>query len=61
VWQILKKCDYHVDFRGGDLPESHLVHTIYLNLEKEIDKTCEEMAKVFGLEYVLPGTPEIGH
>jgi predicted deacylase len=61
IWQILKEGDYHIDFRGGDLPESHLVHTIYLNIGKEIDKKCEEMAKVFGLEYVLPGSPEIGH
>jgi hypothetical protein len=61
VWQILKNCDHHVDFRGGDLLESHLVHTIYLRIGEEIDKTCEEMAKVFGLEYVLLGTPEIGH
>lgn len=61
LWQILKQNNFHIDFRGGDLPESHLVHTIYLKLGEEIDKTCEEMAKVFGLEYVLPGTPEIGH
>lgn len=60
-YQILKKADYHVDFRGGDLPESHLVHTIQLRMGTEIDKTTEAMAKVFGLEYVLPGTPEIGH
>ncbi len=58
---ILSEADYHVDFRGGDLPESHLVHTIYLRIAEEIDETCETMAKVFGLEYVLPGTPEIGH
>ena len=61
LFTILKQADYHVDFRGGDLPESHLEHTIYLRMGKEIDGTCETMAKVFGLEYVLPGTPEIGH
>ena len=61
LFGILSKANYHVDFRGGDLPESHLVHTIYLRIGKEIDETCEKMAKVFGLEYVLPGTPEIGH
>jgi predicted deacylase len=60
-YQILSKADYHVDFRGGDLPESHLVHTIQLRIGEEIDDTTEMMAKVFGLEYVLPGTPEIGH
>jgi len=61
LFAILSKADYHVDFRGGDLPESHLEHTIYLRIGEEIDGTCETMAKVFGLEYVLPGTPEIGH
>lgn len=61
VMEILTKADYHVDYRGGDLPESHLVHTIYPRIGKEIDATCETMAKVFGLEYVLPGTPEISH
>ncbi len=61
LFTILMQADYHVDFRGGDLPESHLEHTIYLKMGKEIDRTCETMAKVFGLEYVLPGTPEIGH
>jgi len=61
VWQILKVCDYHVDFRGGELPESHLVHTIYLKIEEKIDKVCLEMAKAFGLDYVLPSTPDIGH
>jgi predicted deacylase len=61
LFTILKEADYHVDFRGGDLPESHLDHTIYLRIGREIDGTCENMAKAFGLEYVLPGTPEIGH
>lgn len=61
VFKILSKASYHVDFRGGDLNESHLVHTIYLRSGKETDEICEAMAKVFGLEYVLPGTPEISH
>ena len=58
---IIAKADYHVDFRGGDFPESHLVHTIFLRTGGEIDEAAEEMAKVFGFEYVLPGTPEISH
>ena len=60
-YQILSKADYHVDFRGGDLPESHLVHTIQLRVGDKIDETTEAMAKAFGLEYVLPGAPDIGH
>ena len=60
-FKILNKADYHIDFRGGDLPESHLVHTIQLRVGSKVDKTTGAMAKAFGLEYVLPGTPEIGH
>jgi len=58
---IILKSDYHVDLRGGDLNESHLVHTIFLRIGEEIDGKCEEMAKIFGLEYVRPETPETGH
>jgi len=61
LFKVLKACDMHVDLRGGDLPESHLAHTIQLRVGGPIDEKTGEMAKVFGLEYVLPGTPEIGH
>jgi len=61
LFRLIKESRYHVDFRGGDLPESHLDHTIYLRIGEPIDETSEEMAKAFGLRYVLPGTPEIGH
>jgi len=61
LFEILGKANYHVDFRGGDLPESHLAHTIYARIGQKIDETSEMMVKVFGLEYVLPGTPDIGH
>jgi len=61
LFQVLRRCDMHVDFRGGDLPESHLVHTIQLRIGRPIDEKTLELAKVFGLPYVLPGTPEIGH
>jgi predicted deacylase len=59
--EVILKSDYHVDFRGGDLNSSHLVHTIYLRIGREIDSASEEMAKVFGFKYILPGTPDIGH
>jgi predicted deacylase len=59
--EVILNSDYHIDFRGGDLNSSHLVHTIYLRIGKDIDNTSENMAKVFGLRYVLPGTPDIGH
>ena len=61
LFEIIKESKYHIDFRGGDLPESHLDHTIYLRIGEPIDETCETLAKVFGLGYVLPGTPDIGH
>ena len=61
VYDILSKADYHIDFRGGDLPESHLQHTIYDKLGDELDEVAETMAKAAGFKYVLPGTPEIGH
>lgn len=61
VYEILSKADYHIDFRGGDLPESHLSHTIYDKLGTELDDVAETMAKAAGYKYVLPGTPEIGH
>jgi len=61
VYDILSKSDYHIDFRGGDLPESHLQHTIYDRIGSDIDDVAETMAKAAGYKYVLPGTPEIGH
>ena len=61
LFKIIEKTDYHIDFRGGDLPESHLEHTIFLRIGKTIDSDSELLAQVFGLEYVLPGTPDIGH
>jgi predicted deacylase len=61
LYQILSKANYQIDFRGGDLPESHLSHTIYPRIGEKIDETSELIAKAFGLQYVLPGTPDIGH
>jgi len=60
--EVILKSNYHVDLRGGDLDESHLVHTIYAKrIDKKVDEVSEEMAKVVGYEYVLPGTPDIRH
>ena len=61
LFNILKKANYHLDFRGGDLNESHLVHSIYVKIGNEIDQVAETMAKVAGYNYVLPGTPDIYH
>ena len=46
--------DFHVDFRGGDLHESHVEHTITSITGSSIDETCIDMAKAFGLRYILP-------
>jgi len=61
VFDILSKVDYHIDFRGGDFPESHLQHTIYNKIGNNLDEVAETMAKTAGFKYVLPGTPAIGH
>ena len=53
LFNVLRACDMHVDFRGGDLPESHLTHTIQLRVGDPIDETTGEMARVFGLETLL--------
>ena len=53
--------DYHVDLRGGELTESHLQHTIYLQGVGEMDKTLEAMGVVFGLRYCLPSRTDISH
>jgi len=48
------KSDFHVDFRGGDLHESHIEHTITSVTGENIDEKCIELAKAWGLRYVLP-------
>jgi predicted deacylase len=53
--------DYHVDLRGGELTESHLQHTIYLQDGGAMDETLEAMGVVFGLRYCLPSRVDISH
>jgi uncharacterized protein len=53
--------NYHVDLRGGELYESHLQHTIFLQIGKELDKTMKHMGVIFGLPYALPTRIDIGH
>ena len=59
--EFILESDFHVDLRGGELEESHLQHTIYLQLGQDIDKTLKEMGIVFGLRYCLPSRPDISH
>lgn len=58
---FILKSDYHVDLRGGELTESHLQHSIFLQIGAGIDKSLKEMGVVFGLRYCLPGRPDIPH
>ena len=30
------QAEYHIDFRGGDLHESHVVHTIYPQRDEDV-------------------------
>lgn len=50
----LLKSDVHVDFRGGDLHESHVEHTITSVTGGELDQKCIDLANVFGIRFTLP-------
>jgi predicted deacylase len=43
LFQLVREADYHVDFRGGDLPESHLDHTIFLKIGEPIDDRAHQL------------------
>jgi len=58
---VIAKTDYHVDLRGGELLESHLPHTIYLQDAGDLNTTLHEMGTVFGLPYCLPSRKDISH
>ena len=51
--EVILGSDYHVDLRGGELLESHLVHTIYLQGMGEIDDILHQMGTKFGMKYCL--------
>jgi predicted deacylase len=46
--------DGHIDFRGGDLHESHVEHTITSVTGGELDQKCIDLANIFGMRYTLP-------
>jgi hypothetical protein len=54
---------YHIDFRGGDLTESHVVHMIYpvLEVDLALDEAAEKLAMAFGVEYCLPARVHDAH
>lgn len=50
--ELMMKSDYHIDLRGGDLAESHVVHSIHPNnASVEVNRVSEEMSRVCGFEY----------
>ena len=59
--EVILKADYHVDLRGGEILESHLSHTIFLQDAGEMNKTLRQMATIFGLKYCLPSRRDISH
>jgi predicted deacylase len=59
--EIIRHSDYHVDLRGGELLESHLAHTIFLQDVGAMNETLRVMGTVFGLPYCLPSRRDISH
>jgi predicted deacylase len=67
---FVRRADYHIDFRGGDLSESHLVHTIFPQIGSGDggggsgggrDEEYRNFALALGLQYNLPATPADEH
>lgn len=50
--ELVSKSDYHIDLRGGDLSESHVIHSIHPNnASPEVNRVSEEMSRACGFEY----------
>jgi len=50
--ELVVKSDYHIDLRGGDLAESHLIHSIHpSNASERVNRVSEEMSLACGFEY----------
>ena len=50
--ELITRSDYHIDLRGGDLAESHLIHSIHpMNASADVNRISEEMSRVCGFEY----------
>jgi len=58
---FIKGSDYHVDFRGGEITESHLAHSIFLQDTGTMDEILHTMGTVFGLKYCLTSRSDISH
>lgn len=52
--KVILKADYYVDLHGGDLIEALVPFTIFFRAgNKKIDKVSLEMAKVFGIHFLV--------
>tara|TARA_R110002096_G_C14661942_1_gene728494 strand:- start:21069 stop:22163 length:1095 start_codon:yes stop_codon:yes gene_type:complete len=50
--ELVLKSDCHIDLRGGDLAESHVIHSIHPNnASVEVNRISRDMAKMCGFEY----------
>ena len=50
--QLVLKSDYHVDLRGGDLAESHVIHSIHPNnASEQVNRVSEAMSRACGYKY----------
>ena len=50
--ELVLKSDYHIDLRGGDLAESHVIHAIHpMNASTRVNRISEEMSRACGFEY----------
>lgn len=50
--ELVLRSDYHIDLRGGDLAESHVIHSIHPNnASGEVNRVSEEMSRTCGFEY----------
>lgn len=59
--EVILKANYHVDLRGGELLESHLSHTIFLQDTGTLDEVLHAMGTTFGLPYCLSSRKDISH
>ena len=49
---LIAQSNYHIDLRGGDLAESHVIHSIHPNnAADEVNRVSREMAIACGFEY----------
>ena len=49
---LIEPADYFIDLRGGDLPEDHLVHTMFaVEGSDEVQRVSREMALACGFPY----------